>query len=97
MSEDEDNVAGAKSLGFKGANYEKNKNKNKNRGNKRGNKIDNPRLQEFRQVMQPQVKSLLWENDSIVVPTTDLNSGIGKKEVKQRKKVERIQFRLSLR
>ncbi|KAJ6321436.1 hypothetical protein OIU77_011500 [Salix suchowensis] len=32
VSEDEDNVAGAKSLGFKGANYEKNKNKNKNRG-----------------------------------------------------------------
>ncbi|KAJ6358274.1 hypothetical protein OIU76_000051 [Salix suchowensis] len=87
VSEDEDNVAGAKSLGFKGANYEKNKNKNKNRGNKRGNKIDNPRLQEFLQVMQPQVKSLLWENDSIVVPTTDLNSGIGKKEVKQRKKI----------
>ncbi|KAJ6714239.1 hypothetical protein OIU85_025810 [Salix viminalis] len=47
VSEDEDNVAGAKSLGFKGANYEKNK--NKNRGNKRGNKIDDPRLQEFLQ------------------------------------------------
>ena len=79
VSEDEDNVAGAKSLGFKGANYEKNKNKNKNRGNKRGNKIDDPQLQEFLQVMQPQVKSLLWENDSIVASTADLDSEFGKK------------------
>ena len=77
VSEDEDNVAGAKSLGFKGANYEKNK--NKNRGNKRGNKIDDPQLQEFLQVMQPQVKSLLWENDSIVASTADLDSEFGKK------------------
>ncbi|KAJ6414946.1 hypothetical protein OIU84_003867 [Salix udensis] len=74
LSEDENNVVGAKSLDVKGAKDEK-----KNKYNEKGNEIDDPRLQEFLQVMQPRAKSKLWENDSIVVHTADLNGEIGKK------------------
>ncbi|KAJ6695206.1 SERINE/ARGININE RICH SPLICING FACTOR [Salix koriyanagi] len=74
LSEDENNVAGVKSLDVKGAKDEK-----KNKYNEKGNEIDDPRLQEFLQVMQPRAKSKLWENDSIVVHTADLNGEVGKK------------------
>ena len=58
MSEDENNVAGAKNLDVKGAKDEK-----KSKYNEKGKEIDDPRLQEFLQVMQPRAKSKLWEND----------------------------------
>lgn len=75
MSEDENNVTGSKSLDVKGAKDEKKKNKD----NEKGNEIDDPRLQEFLQVMQPRAKSKLWENDSIVSHTADINGEVGKK------------------
>ncbi|KAJ6388412.1 hypothetical protein OIU77_026896 [Salix suchowensis] len=80
LSEDENNVAGVKSLDVKGAKDEK-----KNKYNEKGNEIDDPRLQEFLQVMQPRAKSKLWENDSIVVHTADLNGEVGKKASKGKK------------
>lgn len=75
LSEDENNVTGSKSLDVKGAKDEKKKNKD----NEKGNEIDDPRLQEFLQVMQPRAKSKLWENDSIVSHTADINGEVGKK------------------
>lgn len=51
---------------------------------KKGSENDDPKLQEFLQVMQPRTKSKLWANDSLIASTADQNVNFSEKETQDK-------------
>ncbi|KAG6717026.1 hypothetical protein I3842_04G077500 [Carya illinoinensis] len=45
---------------------------------------DDPKLQEFLQVMQPRVKSKLWANDTLITSTSDQNGDVSKRKTQEK-------------
>lgn len=45
---------------------------------------DDPKLQEFLQVMQPRVKSKLWANDTLITSTADQNGDVSKRKTQEK-------------
>ncbi|KAF5752818.1 multiple RNA-binding domain-containing protein 1-like isoform X2 [Tripterygium wilfordii] len=72
------NVTGARNSSLTGAKGERKK-------SAKGDDIDDPRLQEFLQVMQPRTKSKLWANDALISPSVDLNSKVEEKQTQEKK------------
>ncbi|XP_038701815.1 multiple RNA-binding domain-containing protein 1 isoform X2 [Tripterygium wilfordii] len=76
------NVTGARNSSLTGAKGERKK-------SAKGDDIDDPRLQEFLQVMQPRTKSKLWANDALISPSVDLNSKVEEKQTQEKKVTEK--------
>ncbi|XP_059446252.1 multiple RNA-binding domain-containing protein 1 [Corylus avellana] len=51
---------------------------------KKGSENDDPKLQEFLQVMQPRMKSKLWANDTLIASTAVQNVNVSEKETQDK-------------
>jgi multiple RNA-binding domain-containing protein 1 len=76
VTEEGKKLAGAKSSSLAESKGEKNI--------KKGCKNDDPKLQEFLQVMQPRMKSKLWANDTLIASTADQNVNVSEKETQDK-------------
>lgn len=72
-------VDDSRNLSLKGPHVEKKTNK------KEAEKND-PKLEEFLQVMKPRAKSKVWQDDTLIAPTSDKNVGVSKKETQAERK-----------
>lgn len=70
-------IAGSKNLSLAGC-------KGERKNLKKSCENDDPKLQEFLQVMQPRVKSKLWANDTLITSTADQNGDVSKKETQEK-------------
>jgi multiple RNA-binding domain-containing protein 1 len=76
VTEEGKKLAGAKSSSLVESKGEKNIEK--------GGENDDPKLQEFLQVMQPRMKSKLWANDTLVASTAHQNVNVSEKETQDK-------------